>query len=374
MAESVPASLLVADPGRLHREALAQMLAPEGRLRFAASGAEALALAEEEPPDLVLIDAALPEAGGYAACRALRSIPALGELPLLLICGRGDTLEAFRAGAVDVIERPFRPELLLARVRTHLALHMARRRLAEGKAEQEHLLHILCHDLWNPIAAMRSFIGLARRGRLDGELLRYCEGVESCLGHQEAIIERVRELRAQDAGKREAPPLPVALGAAIESAVGLMRARIEGKGLRLALPPAEALRGLAVWAEPVGLTHGVLCNLLSNAIKFSHPGGAIRIAVEREPGFCTLIVQDEGIGIPPSLLERLFRIDLATSRLGTAGERGTGFGMPLVRRVLKRCGGEIAVQSVDEAQSPASHGTTVRVRLRVASPDGAGES
>jgi signal transduction histidine kinase len=371
MADPPPASILLVNPFRVHLEVLAQILNPEGHdLVCALSAAEALEQAAGNMPDLILIDAAPPELDGHAACRALRREPALSEVPVLLISGSRDPVEAFRAGAFDVIEKPFRPEVLLARVRTHLALHAAKRRLAEHKAEYEHLLHILCHDLWNPIAAVRGFVALARRAPMSEAIHQYCEGVESCLGHQEAIIERVRELRAIDAGKREAPLVPVLLRPAIASAAELFRARLESKRLQLERPEASSLSELAVWGEPVALTHHIICNLLSNAIKFSQPGAAIRIAVESDPHACTLIIQDEGIGIPAPILERLFRVDLATSRIGTAGERGTGFGMPLVKKVVEQFGGAIRVESQDEAEHPTAHGTSVRVWLRRApAPD-----
>jgi signal transduction histidine kinase len=89
------------------------------------------------------------------------------------------------------------------------------------------------------------------------------------------------------------------------------------------------------------------------------PGGMVRLSV-----------RDHGIGMPGGLLADLFDVRKTTSRPGTAGEKGTGFGMPLVRRLLTAYGGSIEVSSVDEDTGAADHGTEARLLLRRAPVDG----
>lgn len=91
----------------------------------------------------------------------------------------------------------------------------------------------------------------------------------------------------------------------------------------------------------------VLRNLLSNAIKFSNKGGnivleAVKIPEDKEVLFS---VKDDGIGIPENLKERLFKIDIKSSTLGTSGEKGSGLGLLLCKEFVDANGGKIFVQS-----------------------------
>jgi signal transduction histidine kinase len=77
-------------------------------------------------------------------------------------------------------------------------------------------------------------------------------------------------------------------------------------------------------------------------------------------------VIDQGIGIPQNLLETLFSFTTRTTRIGTKGEQGTGFGMPIVKTLLEKMGGTLEVHSqvLEEGQTSESpHGTTFTLRV-----------
>lgn len=125
--ESAPrARLLVVDdqPALVH--ALYQALCEEHRVLVATCGEQALAhLQTREPPDLMLLDLALPGIDGLEVCRRLKADPAWRDLPVIVVTGRSDDAaetEALDAGAVDFITKPINPAAVRARVRTHLTL------------------------------------------------------------------------------------------------------------------------------------------------------------------------------------------------------------------------------------------------------------
>jgi hypothetical protein len=89
----------------------------------------------------------------------------------------------------------------------------------------------------------------------------------------------------------------------------------------------------------------VLRNLVSNAVKFSHAEGTIRIKAEIKDSFAIISVIDNGTGIAKDKQDKMFRIDAVGSSPGTAGEKGTGFGLLLCKDLVQRNGGQIWLKS-----------------------------
>jgi signal transduction histidine kinase len=116
-----------------------------------------------------------------------------------------------------------------------------------------------------------------------------------------------------------------------------------------------------ILAEPHSLTSSVLGNLLDNAIKFSSPGGTIVISATVEAEAVCLSFKDWGIGMPLAVQAHLFDISRSNGRMDTDGQKGSGFGMPLMARLMKRYGGAIEVISRDIATHPDDHGTEFKI-------------
>ncbi len=119
-----PEILLVDDdPGAI--VVLSKILGDLGRLRFATSGAEALTLARQQRPDLVLLDIEMPEMSGISVCKELKRDGSWADVPVIFITSHNDQayeLAGLAAGAVDFIAKPPLPQLVRARVATHLRL------------------------------------------------------------------------------------------------------------------------------------------------------------------------------------------------------------------------------------------------------------
>ena len=133
MQREQPAEILIVDdtPDNLHL--LTRMLGGQRwHARPAQGGAQALRAAQAKAPDLVLLDVMMPDLDGYEVCRRLKANPSLSAVPVIFISALGeptDKLQGFAAGGVDFISKPFEPEEVVARVRTHLELHQLRRNL-----------------------------------------------------------------------------------------------------------------------------------------------------------------------------------------------------------------------------------------------------
>ncbi len=330
-------------------------------LAFATDGPQALESVKEIRPDLILLDVMMPGMTGFQVCKTLKSDPETAHIPVLFLTAKvetSDVVAGFEAGAVDYITKPFNPPELVSRVKTQLNLRQTAAYLAVKNDELRQLLHILCHDLANPVG---NILALSRMMDDPTQIERIRHMIEISANGALDLIEMVRQMRALEEGKLKVALQPIELASACREAEASLQTKFLQKRMRLELdvPP-----GLKAKAEPVMLVNSVLCNLLTNAIKFSRSGSTVWIsAAALEDGNVMLAIRDEGIGIPPELLETLFDMNAQTSRPGTEGEIGTGFGMPQARKFIAMFGGTITVASKDIQSHPADHGTTVTIML-----------
>ncbi|MBU0752269.1 MAG: two-component system response regulator [Gammaproteobacteria bacterium] len=126
------------DPGNL--AILGELLQPHYDVLVAPSGKRALEIATETPPDLILLDVMMPEVDGHEVLRQLKGRPDTQDIPVIFVTGKDgskDEEAGLALGAVDYITKPFRPAIVLARVRTQLELKLARDWLADQNAHLE---------------------------------------------------------------------------------------------------------------------------------------------------------------------------------------------------------------------------------------------
>jgi diguanylate cyclase (GGDEF)-like protein len=152
--------ILLVDDDPATVQLLAQILSDVGNLRFAVSGEDAMRLARESVPDLILLDAEMPGMNGFMVCEALKADPLLADVPVIFVTSHGEPefeLSGFELGAADFITKPVSPPLVLARVRTQLRVkHLA--------------------DDLRSIAATDVLTGIANRRHFDASLEREWRG------------------------------------------------------------------------------------------------------------------------------------------------------------------------------------------------------
>lgn len=130
------------DDTRENLRLLSGILAAQGhKVRPVTNGPRALAAAQAEPPDLILLDIRMPDMDGYAVCAALKADETTSHIPVIFISALSevfDKVRAFEVGGIDYITKPFQVEEVLARVQTHLHLYTMQRQLAEQNSRLEH--------------------------------------------------------------------------------------------------------------------------------------------------------------------------------------------------------------------------------------------
>ncbi|HWA29355.1 MAG TPA: hybrid sensor histidine kinase/response regulator [Lacunisphaera sp.] len=362
-ASSSRPCLLLVDDTPANIQVLVGLLRDDYELKVATRGVQALQICAQSPGlDLVLLDVMMPEMDGYEVCRRLRAVEATRDLPVIFLTAKAeldDMVHGFEIGANDYVAKPFRPAELLARVRTHLLVRAQQREIARKGTELAEMLQIVCHDVANHFSIVNMSLELAAANPAGG-LEKYVSRMTAAARNGVALTNLVREMRRLEDKSVELQP--VSLAAAVQEALVLADGRLQDKKLQVVVEVAD----VRVLAEPTALINSVLGNLFSNAAKFSHPGGMIEIRSRSEGGAVTVSVRDHGIGMPATIVAELFDVSKSHSRRGTAGEKGTGFGMPLMRKFVLQFGGSVEVASRDIAEHPADHGTEFRIRLKLA--------
>jgi signal transduction histidine kinase len=238
-------------------------------------------------------------------------------------------------------------------------------RVERSMRQKQRLLTVVCHDIANALTVLQGEISLVRYYRKPDPSVdpTTFDRMDYACNNIGDIIGSVRMMEAVEQGLIQFCPKPVDLRAVFKNAEALFGERLAKRRMRLEFPQL-ADEDRFVMAEAKILANHVFNNLISNAIKFSYPDSNIVVTATRESGVTTLSVADQGIGMPPDLRAKLFDLDAKTTRPGTDGEPGTGFGMRTVKSFVDLFGGEIEVSSRAEASHPQGHGTTVSIRLK----------
>jgi len=246
-----------------------------------------------------------------------------------------------------------------------LVINDSKESLLTDQAQKiDDLFRVLFHDLAGPLNRISMGLKLSAR---ETDPTKKEQGVLIAAKATDAMLDitqNVRKMYALSKGKNNVSSDLVyyPINESIEYVKKLYAVELEKKNIKLVYD-AEKYKDLKVLVEPISFNNQVLGNAVSNSIKFSYPGATITIRVS--PGdqqFHVIEVCDQGIGMPPLLKEALFDINKKTSRTGTNGESGTGFGMHIMKSFIEMYQGKVEVESHDETQSEP--GTIIKFLLK----------
>jgi len=311
------------------------------RILFATSGDMALSILQQNNIDLILLDIMMPLMNGYDTCRKIKANPRWADIPVIFLTSRDDVsdiVKGFEAGGADYITKPFYGQELVERVKTQLELKNQRDKLERNQHQLKDLLHILSHDLRNSLSGIAMTIDLAELEKKPVET--YKDRLKDLSNNGLNILDLVRTMLVL-----EEKPLKlnsVNLSECARHTVHLLNTRFEEKKIKVVLDLEDDAE---VLAEETSLINSVLMNVLTNALKFSYAGEMVFISIRSDDSYVSLTVKDTGAGISPERIPHLFDLQKGTSLAGTGGEKGSGFGLPLVQKFMNAYGGEIRIDS-----------------------------
>ena len=369
-----PIPVLLVDDLQENLLALEALLRRDG-LTFlkARTGDEALELLLAHDVALAWLDVQMPGMDGFQLAEYMRGSTRTRHVPIIFVtAGSADHQRRFRgyeAGAVDFIQKPIEADILSSKAEVFFDLFDQRRQMLRQRDELEayaaqlraadrrkdEFLAVLGHELRNPLMALRAGLQLLER-EADGSkagVIRERMGTQVL--HLSRLIEDLLDVSRIDQGKIALRLERVSLQAVLESAIDTSRPKIDAglHALTVELPDEPA------WiAGDFTRLSQVVSNLLTNAAKYTPAGGELRLSAGLEADFVQIEVEDNGVGVPPEMQERIFALYTQVPGPDTRSSEGLGIGLALVKQLVELHRGSIAVSSEGEDQ-----GSRFTVRL-----------
>jgi PAS domain S-box-containing protein len=216
--------------------------------------------------------------------------------------------------------------------------------LTESNETKDKFFSIIAHDLRGPLSGLAQLLEIlvTDYNEMDeGEKTEIVTEAANVSKSTYALIENLLEWSRIQAGRISFEPKMINIYTLVGLIETLYNQNIKNKGITLNVAVDSDVN---VYADK-DMTETVLRNLISNAIKFTPHSGSVFVTSESDEKFCTIKVQDTGIGMEQETIDKLFRIDVNHTSLGTANEPGTGLGLILCKELVEKQGGKIEVES-----------------------------
>ncbi len=384
-------TLLVVDDAPENIDLLHAILHPHYHVKVATGGEKALKIIQsDQPPDLVLLDVVMPGLDGYEVCRQIKSRPQTQHIPVVFVTAMDEQKDeefGLTLGAVDYVTKPFSAPIVLARIRTHLALHDRTRELerqivmrnqtnaeltealaqlgaARDKiAQSERLAAVgamvagVAHELNTPIGTgllaastlndkTQQLAHALQTGIKRSELHQYmdnasqaCELILSTLNKSASLIRSFKRIALTEARSERRR---FDLAAHVADIAHAATQALDGQPIALRV---DVPAGITMDSYPEAVDEA-LQHLIHNAQLhgMAHtPAGEVRVTFEAQgDAWIALRISDNGGGVPAAHLGRIFD-PFFTTKMGT-GSNGLGLNVVhnLVTNVL---GGSISVTS-----------------------------
>ena len=338
----------------------------------ASSGEQALAIAEREHPDLILLDVMMPGIDGWETCRRLKANAQTTSIPVIFVTAKDqtdDVVTGFEAGGVDYVAKPFEPVELAARVRSALftkrlqdELRASNQELIKVERSRQELIGMLGHDIRNLANSVVAFLQLVGMGQLDPSRPEFAELLglsESNVSEMLRMVNALLDVYKLEEGRLEAVPQAIRLEELARKSISQVKPEARAKNISVTSDVGDAI----VFVDD-GLVVRVLTNLLANAVKHTPSGGRVHVEARKADegtDFVRIRVSDTGPGITnedaPNVFDRFYQGGTGRSR------GGTGLGLAFCRLAVALHGGTIRVAN------PGQPGAMIDLTLPAAAAD-----
>ncbi len=372
------AKILIVDDIKANRDILKYLVVSLGHTPLIVeNGRSALALMEDQLPDIILLDIIMPEMDGYEVLNYIKDNSNLRHIPVIMISAIDEidsVVKCIEKGADDYLTKPFKSALLKSRIGACLEKKWLRDRemqlhekllenydaLKNAERARDTMVHMIVHDLRNLLSIVLGHAQILQVSINDDDTDK--EEISNCL---EGIIVSSEEMSSLirtilDVSKLESGELPVSFSTINASQVikGLCKQydrQAQKKGAFLSIKTESD--NLMVKADK-SLLSRILQNLVNNAFKHTTKGTNVTMSAKRDGENIVFSVTDNGPGIPgkykDKIFDKYFQIETGDKRK----KHGIGLGLTFCKMATEAQGGKIWVESQE------GKGTSFKVALK----------
>ena len=359
LAGSSSECVVLVTPTRRDAEVTLNLLASQ---RIEAAVASDLDRAEElirsGAGTLVVTDPVLMDPDSTRLWQAIEQQPEWSNLPVIALCAQSNqspsvALILSRLRNVTVLDRPTSTRTVISAVKAALrgrrwqyqirdqidSLVVAEQALRQADQHKDQFLATLAHELRNPLAPLRSGLELFAGDSLDRrQMLKINAMMKRQLGQLVRLVDELLDISRISTGKVKLTLTDLDLRRVIDQAVETCQPMLQRSGHELTVSTAPV--PIRVLGDEARLSQSI-SNLLNNAIKYTPPGGRIALSVEAIRRDAVITLADTGIGVPDTMLERIFDKFTQIDRDHSNSQGGLGLGLALVRNLVQLHGGTV---------------------------------
>ena len=349
--------ILAVDDDAIDIVTIEKLLGEHYELKTAANGEEALAIAADFQPDIILLDNMMPGLDGGQVCRQIRADTGLRHTKIIMVSGKSmvsERIEAYEAGADDYVTKPFNEDELLAKIRVYLRL----KSVEEVDQFKTDVLTLLSHEARTPLNSLIAPAEmLMSEEQIDAEEKKLLiEMVHSAAERLHCFFENVMLLSSLKSGKWQFNQELTDLSEVVHETVCELAEKTAERNIiieeRFDAGPMVCLDSRQI--------KRAISAILDNAVRFSPSGSRVDVCLVGDDESVCVSVTDRGEGINPDYLPYVFE-ELSDPDIDHHSQ-GQGLSLAIARQIVLQHNGTIS------AESKKGSSTTFRVRLPLTVP------
>ena len=349
--------ILAVDDDIVDIKIIEKLLGQDYELRTASTGEQALEIATDFQPDIILLDNMLPGIDGREVCQQIRANSRLRHTKIIMVSGKtmvSERVEAYEAGADDYITKPFDKDELLAKIRVYLRL----KSVEEVDQFKTNVLTLLGHEARTPLNGLiASSEMLMSEENIDTkEQKLFMEMVYNSAKRLHSLFEKVMLLSSLKSGKQQFNTEPAELREVVREAICEVAAKATEQNVKI----QEQFDADPTVCLDRNEIKRAITAILDNAIRFSPSDSSVTVGISSDNGDACLSVNDQGEGIDSDYLPYVFE-ELSDPDVAHHSE-GHGLSLAIARQVVLQHNGTV------RAESTKGSGTTFSILLPIEVP------
>lgn len=316
------------------------------------NGPQALKIAQEEHPNLILLDIMMPEMNGYEVLQHLKSNPETNDITVIIMSALSDMqsiVKGYQLGATEYVTKPFQREELLKRVAHRFELfsiERIKRELENTIESRDTLYSVIAYDLRSPLGSLKmmsnAILTMVEKEKVGEDAFGMLQMINKTSEEISLLLDNLLKWAKNRLNKQHLYKQETDINSIISGIVKGYIPLTQQKGITLLQENTENQLNGSVDIE---MLKTILRNLLSNAMKFSHEGDTITVSSSTEDEYVIIRIQDTGKGIKIEDHPKLFDPDSHYTTYGTNNEKGSGLGLLLCKDYVELHEGKIWFES-----------------------------